>query len=48
MQVDLAQELLFSRRVDLVLHRISIGSDGSVFDVKLFELVVCDMGVHFY
>jgi hypothetical protein len=45
-QVDLAQELLLGCRVDFVLQSIAVGFDGGVFDVELFELVVCDVRVH--
>lgn len=46
MQIDLAQELLLSRRVDLVVQSISVSSHGRVFDMHLFQLVICYVRVH--
>jgi hypothetical protein len=45
-QVNLAQELLFNRGIDLVLHCISIGLNSSVLDLQLFELVIFNVGIH--
>jgi hypothetical protein len=45
-QINLAQELLLSRRVNLILQSISVGFDSRVFDVQLFQLVVCNVRIH--
>jgi hypothetical protein len=46
MQIDLAQELLLSHRVDLILQSISVSFDSRVFDVQLFQLVICNVRIH--